>query len=167
VLVGLGARWARQEISVLDEHVASERLMRGLVRVSTALPFTRTAPVALLVAGAGDDHTLGLSLVELCVRAAGWRTRWAGRRTPDADVVAVIERGEVDLVALSASATATDRRALARQLAVVGRACAARGVKLVIGGAGAWPARPTLARRFDDFAAFHRALAVPHRGRRR
>ena len=44
-----------------------------------ALPVGERGPVCLLACAEGDDHTLGLSLAELCLREAGWATLWAGR----------------------------------------------------------------------------------------
>jgi methanogenic corrinoid protein MtbC1 len=52
---------------------------------------------------AGDDHTLGLSLAELCLREAGWATRWVGRRAPIDQAVDYIGEGHARLVAVSAS----------------------------------------------------------------
>jgi excisionase family DNA binding protein len=160
VLVALGERWASGAITVLEEHQASERLARALARVAGAMPLAGSAPTALLLMAAGDEHTLGLSLVEVVLREAGWRTRWAGRGTPDRDVVAALERGGIALVAVSASSMSRDRRALARQAGVLGRACAAHGARLLVGGTGAWPDQPALATRCDDFASVRRAAAL-------
>lgn len=163
VLGALGERWARGTITVLDEHLASERLARGLAQVTLRLPVGRAAPTALLIAADGDEHTLGLSLVEVCLRELGWRTRWAGRATPDADVVADVAAGRYQMVAVSASLSSSDRRRLARQLGRIGAACDAAGVALVIGGRGAWPPEPRHALRFDDLSTFHRFVASPRR----
>lgn len=153
VLVELGDRWARGAITVIEEHVASERLARALARIAASLPVARAAPACLLVAADGDDHTLGLSLVELCLREAGWRTRWAGRGTPTRDVVRLIERGGLAMVALSGSVMSKDRRRLGRQASALAKACSAHAVTLVLGGRGAWPA-VRAARRFTDLTTF-------------
>jgi excisionase family DNA binding protein len=165
VLGGLGERWASGAISVLEEHQASERLERALARIVATIPVGRAAPTALLLTATGDEHTLGLSLVEVVLRELGWRTRWAGRGTPDQDVVAAVAMGGIAMVAVSASEWSTDRRALARQLGVVGKACAQHRVRLLVGGRGAWPDKPALAVRCHDFASLRRA-AAPRRGAR-
>jgi cobalamin-dependent methionine synthase I len=142
-------------VSVLDEHVASERISRALAHVAEALPVGERGPTCLLACADGDEHTLGLSLAEICLREAGWATVWAGRRTPVTDIVSAVERGSFDMVALSASSISTDPRALMRQAKLVTRACATRGIPLAVGGSGAWPAELSGAERFSSFAPFY------------
>lgn len=71
VLRDLGERWQRGEISVLDEHRASERLARALAACAESIPISKQAPQAFLAVANGDEHTLGLNLAELCLREAG------------------------------------------------------------------------------------------------
>ena len=78
--------------------MASERLARGLSRCAEALPAGDDAPIALLAAPEGEDHTLGLSLAELVLREAGVATRWTGRQTPSLAIEAAIAGGEVGIV---------------------------------------------------------------------
>lgn len=150
----LGQRWADGRISIVEEHLASERLARALARVAGALPLAPGAPRCLLATAEGDEHTLGLSLVELCLREAGWSTLWAGRATPSAELERVVRSGGVRLLALSAAASSTDALSLRRQAQRLGEACAAAGVELALGGTGAWPEVPAHGRRFHDLPAF-------------
>jgi MerR family transcriptional regulator, light-induced transcriptional regulator len=151
----LGSRWACGDVSVLDEHVASERISRALAHVAEALPVGERGPTALLACADGDEHTLGLSLVEICLKEAGWGTIWAGRRTPVTDIVAAVERGSFDMVALSASSLSASPRELARQAKLAASACRAQRIPLAVGGNGAWPATLRGAERFQAFAPFH------------
>jgi excisionase family DNA binding protein len=138
----LGRQWETGALSVIQEHVASAHLARALARCGDRLRLPRRPPRALLMTAAGDDHTLGLSLAELCLREAGWATRWIGRRAPIDQAVAYIAEGHARLVAVSASPFSIDDASLAAQAARLGAACRARGAELVLGGAGAWPERP-------------------------
>jgi MerR family transcriptional regulator, light-induced transcriptional regulator len=151
----LGVRWECGDVSVFDEHVASERIARALAHVADALPVGEKGPVCLLACAEGDDHTLGLSLAELCLREAGWATLWAGRRTPAADLVGAIERGGTGMVALSASTVSADERTIARQARQIEAACSRRGIALALGGSGAWPEASEHARRFRAFGPFY------------
>lgn len=141
VLRELGDRWAEGRITVLDEHLASERLLRALARVCERLPAASTAPRALLATAEGDDHTLGLALVELTLRELGWRTLWAGRRTPPEVLAAQIGSfvPPIRMLALSASAASTSARELAAQAKLLGDSCRSANVALVLGGRGRWP----------------------------
>lgn len=157
VLAEIGSRWERGVIGVLDEHLASQRLGRALSRLAEALPVAPDAPRALLACPEQEDHGLGLSLVELVLREAGWRTVWAGARTPSSEVAALVRAGELELVALSASVTSSDGAALAESAARVAAACRETGTALALGGAGAWPDPPPYGERFhrlEPFAAW-------------
>ena len=166
-LTELGARWECGDVSVLDEHVASERIARALAHVTDALPVGENGPICLLACAEGDDHTLGLSLAELCLREAGWATLWAGRRTPVADLVAAIERGTIGMVALSASTVSADFRAIARQARRIASACREQGIALALGGRGAWPEGDGTARRFHAFGPFYEFSETELEKRRR
>ncbi len=151
LLEELGQRWAEERITVLQEHVASERLARALASCAQNLAVAPEAPRCLLLAADGDEHTLGLSLAEICLREAGWSCRWAGRRTPGDDVEEVVRRGQVQMVVLSASAASTDARKLGRQYRGLVEVARPRGVVLVLGGAGAWPEDPAYGHRLRSF----------------
>lgn len=152
VLTEIGRRWQQGEITVFDEHVASEQLMRGLSRVGEWLPRRDGAPRVLLATPPGETHVLGLALVELCFRADGWESIWAGASTPVRDLVLAVERSDIRVLALSASRSTKNAKALGRDLRAIERACEAAGVSLVIGGSGAWPKRPERATRLSTFA---------------
>ncbi len=134
----LGERWATRKIGIVEEHLASDRLARAIARCAETLPPRPDAPRFLLATAEGEDHLLGLALVDLCAREEGWRSLWSGRVTPMSEVIRQVEKGAVDAVALSASVTADPRR-LAAEAAAVGESCDRASVHLVVGGKGAWP----------------------------
>jgi len=155
VVTELGARWARGAISVLDEHLASERLTRALARLGAWLPQDPEAPSVLLATADGDDHTLGLSLAELAFLELGWRPLWGGRRLPSSELVSIISGGVrgLKMVALSASALSSNSALLAAQVEALEPACRAGKIGLVLGGNGAWPTNPAYGRVIRNFAA--------------
>lgn len=161
----LGTLWQAGEVSILEEHLASEQLSRALARVGEAIPLDGGAPWALLATAEKDDHTLGLSLVELVLHEAGWATLWAGRYTPTTELAAVVRRGGVQALAVSASVASTDAVGLRREAEELGRACRVAGVPLVLGGGGAWPSRPRHGARLDGLEPLYR-WAVAERERR-
>ena len=67
--------------------------------------------------------------------------------------------GQVSMVALSASVLLSDEQALQAMTDEVGAVCRERGVALLLGGRGAWPAQPSFGVRMTSFAAFHDYLA--------
>ena len=157
-LNALGDAWETGLISIAEEHMASDNLTRALARVGDALPTRRHGPRCVLACAEGDDHTLGLSLAELCLREAGWTPLWLGRRTPHSEVARLVAEGRVDLVSLSASEASRDAQVLAAIDAELGAVCRAHAVGLVLGGSGSWPARPAHGLRLTSFAAFRQLL---------
>jgi excisionase family DNA binding protein len=138
VLEEIGERWTEGSLSILEEHMASERLSRILAQVSDQLPSRPGAPRLLLTTAEGEEHTLGLSLAEMVIREHGWPVLWAGRRVPLSEIVAHVASGAVDAVAVSASGTAEPGDLLA-QTERLGAICRAGEVHLLLGGSGPWP----------------------------
>ncbi len=159
VLTEIGERWQRAELATVDEHIASERLARALARIGEALPSRSGAPRALLACLGGEQHALGLALVELCLRELGWTTLWAGPRTPLADLERILGGMQLELLALSASTSSDDGAELQRAALQLETACKSRGIALALGGLGAWPDEPRYAHRFREFESFHRFAA--------
>ena len=161
-LEALGRRWEEQRIGVVEEHLASERLHRALARCTEALPARPSAPRALLAVAEGEEHLLGLALVDLCLREEGWNTRWSGRRTPAGEIAALVERHAVEAVILSASVV-SPRDVLAAEAALLAEPCRRSGVHLLMGGAGPWPEPPPHGRVERTFAALRRWMAEVER----
>jgi hypothetical protein len=157
-LVELGRQWECGRVTIAEEHVASDALTRALARVGDALPIRLDGPRCLLACAQEDEHTLGLSLAELCLRELGWTPLWLGRRTPVDEVIRLVRGGQLAMVALSASALLGDAEVLRALADKVGAVCEDQGVNLFLGGAGAWPAESSCAVRLTSFAAFREYL---------
>lgn len=148
VLVELGERWAQGEVSVAEEHIFSGRLSRALARIAESLPLLPNAPTCLLACVESEEHSLGLSLAELCFREMGWASVWLGPRTP---AEAIAERVRMDsrirLVGLSASEACADRSVLHRFETIIGTVCLERNIELILGGRGPWTEVPSYGNR--------------------
>lgn len=161
VATALGEAWARGALSVVDEHLASERLERALARVAESLPLPRDAPRALLATPQDEEHTLGLALAELALRELGWQPVWAGRRTPLDRLSEALAAHDIALMAVSASSHAADPDAMEQIARALGDACRPRGVRLLLGGRGAWPDPPPYGARLHDFRSLSYAAQPP------
>lgn len=165
VLDEVGDAWARGDITEVQEHIISERFARAVSRLSESISVPRDAGACVLMAAEGDDHTLGLYLAELCLREAGWRATWVGRKTPVHSACEFIAANRVAMVAVSASAFSRDAASLADQAERLERACEHKGVPLLLGGMGRWPEQPRYARRlytFSEMRSFLDQLADSH-----
>ena len=156
----IGMRWSRGDITVMEEHVASERLSRALATIMVSMPRSPADPVCMLSSVGGDQHTLGLAFLQLCAREAGWQPLWVGGCTPKSDIVSMAESGRVGMIALSASQASNQPEALKALVDEVGAACQRSGTVLVFGGRAPWPERPAFGNRMTSFTAFHEFLGA-------
>jgi len=157
----LGRRWMQGQLGILDEHLASERLHRALGHIVSGIPLGPETPVCLLTTPPGEEHTLALSIAELCLRESGWRSLWGGGAVPADDVSRRLGDLPVAMVAAAASPSSVPPRRLGRWAAEVATACRRQNIPLVLGGAGSWPARLEGAIRVESFAALHDLVTAP------
>jgi len=81
VLVEIGVRWARADITVGHEHFASHLIERRLLGLARGWEAGR-GPLALLACPSGERHTLGLVCFGLVLADRGWRIAYLGADTP-------------------------------------------------------------------------------------
>lgn len=141
-LARIGRRWATGEITVAQEHFASNVLRGRLLGMARGWGRGSGAQ-ALLAAPPGEEHDLSLVVFGLALWRQGWRITFLGADTPVASLLDVVERVRPRLVVLAAVEEARFR-AVADELHGLGLVSS-----LAIGGAGA---SGLLA---DELGAFH------------
>ena len=139
VVEELGRANEEREWTMPEEQVASTRLSLALANVSAYLSVPPAAPLGLLANPSGDQHTLGLSIAQPCLRSVGFDTLWVGAGSSAADLASYIRDSRIALVALSASAYSTDQVALGAAYRDIASACNHRGAILILCGPGKWP----------------------------
>ncbi len=101
-LVGEG--WHEGRWTVSEEHRATQTLIRALEDVAPApSPTDRIGPTAVLATVEGEQHAIGLILLEHLLREGGWSVAYLGQSVPVDDLVRYVARERCDLVALSAA----------------------------------------------------------------
>jgi MerR family transcriptional regulator, light-induced transcriptional regulator len=126
----LGDAWSRGEITVAQEHFASNVLRGRLLGVGRGWG-EGPGPHALLACPPREQHDLGLIAFGLALRNRGWRITYLGQDTPVSTLVEEVRHLEPDRVVVAASA--------AERLGdvVEDLAALAQVAPLAIGGAGA------------------------------
>lgn len=126
----VGDRWQRGELSVAQEHFASNVLRGRLLGLGRNWG-AGTGPRALLACPPGERHDLGLIAFGLALRARGWRIDFLGSDTPTESIVRAVST--LDPALLVVSATAADLlRPVLDELAAL-----ARGRMVAVAGAAA------------------------------
>ena len=163
VLTEIGHQWESKATSVQAEHRASNCVQQTLAVCVAAIPQPPLSPRCLLATVEGDAHTLGLSMIELCAREAGWATVWLGAPTATSMVLESIAILKPEVVAVSASAWSTDSDALRHHAQVIAQECKRYGAVLTLGGEGAWPDSSKKSHRLkscEAFSAMLRSLTI-------
>lgn len=101
----VGELWERGEISVADEHVATEISIRVLAlrREAQRVAQARGDHRVMLAAPAGELHVVALRMVANLLRDAGYRVVMLGADVPAGALAASARRHEADVICLSST----------------------------------------------------------------
>ena len=131
----VGRLWARGEISVADEHLATEISLRvlALQREVTRTVQDRSGRKALLAAPAGELHTVALQMIANLLRDAGYTVLMLGPDVPPDALAEAACRHEPEVICMTATMPdASDRVALAIREVERGW----KGAGYILGGSG-------------------------------
>jgi MerR family transcriptional regulator, light-induced transcriptional regulator len=124
----VGEMWMRGELQVFEEHLFTEQLQVVLRAAINAFPRQAAVPRVLLTTLPGEQHGLGILMVEALLVPEGAQCISLGTQTPIDDIRNAALAHKVQIVALSFSASfplrqageglATLRKALPPQVAL-------------------------------------------------
>jgi DNA-binding transcriptional MerR regulator len=101
-LAELGRRWSSGEVSIAQEHFASN-LIRGRLMGIARNWGSGDGPKVVLACPPGEAHDLGLIVFGIEIARAGWRVIFLGADTPIATIEAVARETHPSLVVLAAT----------------------------------------------------------------
>ena len=110
----VGAAWMRGEIQVSDEHAYTEQVQNVLRGAIGALGPGGGRPRVLLSTLPGEEHILGLLMVEATLASEGAACLSLGTRTPLVDLCRAATDNGFDVVGVSFSAAYPARQAIDR-----------------------------------------------------
>ena len=100
-LEDIGRMWELKELSIADEHMASEISSAVLSSLWPIAPASLGAPSVIVACPAAEGHALGAKAVATGLAELGWNAVHLGARTPTDALVMLAEAREPDVVALS------------------------------------------------------------------
>jgi MerR family transcriptional regulator, light-induced transcriptional regulator len=141
----LGERWETGEVSVAQEHFASNLLRGRLLGLAQGWGQGQ-GPGAILACVPGEQHELGLLVFGIALRRRGWRITYLGTDSPIgavADIARSLSPALVVLVSINPDNFLDHAREIKKL---------AEQVQVMIAGPGATPeaARQTRTRRLDQ-----------------
>jgi methanogenic corrinoid protein MtbC1 len=113
LLIEVGERWHRAELSVADEHYVTNYLLRKLFALFNAYDGRTGRGLIVTACAPGEWHEVGILIVSLFLARQGYRVLYLGPNLPLESLAAELPRLRPDLVCLSA-ATAETARSLIR-----------------------------------------------------
>ena len=138
----VGDAWQRGEITIYQEHLYTEVIRKFvLVALELAKPKKYKAS-ALLATPSGEQHSLGLLMVQCILTLAGYRCHYLGTQLPVDEIAQAAIAFKVDLVALSMSITFPKKSASSAVTEL--RNLLPAHMQLWVGGAGAHAVRKRL-----------------------
>ena len=129
----VGETWHRGELSVAEEHWATETTLEEMERVRRARPSRRRLGLgAVVCVPEGETHVLPARIVGTLLEHRGWEVEFLGGGMPPEDLAGFARARRPDLVALSV--TLAERLAAARETVELLRELDPRP-KVLVGGA--------------------------------
>ncbi|MCZ4305027.1 cobalamin B12-binding domain-containing protein [Zoogloeaceae bacterium G21618-S1] len=107
----IGEAWLQGEIGVAEEHLFTEQVQNLLRSSINSLGPSGRPPRVLMTTLPGEEHILGLLMVEATLAPEGVQCISLGAQTPLADITQAARDGRFDIVAVSFSAAFPARRA--------------------------------------------------------
>jgi methanogenic corrinoid protein MtbC1 len=102
-MVAVGDRWARREIGIADEHLATSISLRmvALQREAFRAASERRSATVLLAGAEDEHHALGLELAASALGNAGYEVRMLGPDVPVHALIDAVARMEPAVVGLT------------------------------------------------------------------
>ena len=131
--IDLGQAWHDGKVNVAQEHLATQITLDQMDRLrSQIFPRSKLGFRVAVTTVEGDSHFIGARMVADFFLADGWDVDFLGASTPGPDLVELVRRRSIDLVAIST----TNADSLPRLEWTVGSlATLANPPKILLGGA--------------------------------
>ncbi len=119
VLVEIGDRWHRGELSVTREHFATALLQQRLAAILRTAPHPNQKNLIWVVCAPGEDHEIGALLLTIYLRRAGYQTQYLGKNIKAADLINDANQYQPAMILISATTkeSAANLQALTKALA--------------------------------------------------
>lgn len=105
VLIEVGERWLRNELTVATEHFATSVCRNRINAMIESLPIIEGGPLILMACAPHEYHELGVVITSFFLRRHGWKVIYLGQNVPALDLDKDLRRLKPDLVCFSATRT--------------------------------------------------------------
>ncbi|MBD3275952.1 MAG: helix-turn-helix domain-containing protein [Candidatus Marinimicrobia bacterium] len=136
VLYEIGRLWEEEKISVIEEHIGSQTIRDGIIRLQGGITIpSKKIGSALCVTLSTELHDIALKMVDHILEEKGFNILFSGQLTPMYNVDKVLAKFDVDRVYLSSTYN-QDTNMAQFELNYLLDQCESHNVDLYIGGNG-------------------------------
>lgn len=133
----IGELWCEKQLSIAEEHVASQAVIETIARAQPLAEPPGEAVradrgVAIVAAAAGEQHDIGPRMAACLLRARGFEVLAPLAQTPARDLAELVVRSRAALVALGGT---MDTPAALEQVRLAAHVARQTGARVLIGGA--------------------------------
>ena len=157
----IGTAWECGEITIAQEHFASERLERCLSERWQRMSERREGPRVLLTTLPGDLHRLGLQMCAVITALTGARVMYLGPDTPVEEIVRTASGESVAAISISIAPN-MDPGQVTGNLTKL-RKHLDSNIEIAVGGTGA-PSKLEGINIFDSFKEYYNWICNKNRG---
>ena len=134
-LYEIGRMWARNAITVAQEHMATAVTQFVVSQVYADLPVTTERRGRVVITGVeGEHHQIGANMVADVLESRGWDVRFLGTQMPHQGILDAIEEHHADVLGVSATMLFSVPQ-VSRLLTSVRERFGDRAPRILLGGA--------------------------------
>jgi len=130
----IGQGWSAGELTIAQEHFASERLSDFLSGKWRTLNARKGGPTIVLTTLPGESHRLGLLMCAAVTSLTDYKIVYLGTSLPVGDILSTVKKCEAKILAVSVSSSMS--RAESENLLMQIQQGLGKTVTLIVGGAG-------------------------------
>lgn len=167
LIARVGEAWARNQIGVFEEHLFSQHMEKLFREALAGIALAEGRPRVLLTTLSGEEHTLGLLMVEALLTVEDVYPVLLGPQTPVSEIVRAAIAKQVDVVCLSfSSAYSTSlavqglsdlRQSLPAAMAIWAGGQGVKGIRKPVEGVDMIPEMADLFERLAHWRQVHQA----------
>jgi MerR family transcriptional regulator, light-induced transcriptional regulator len=105
ILVEVGDKWEKNEITIAHEHFSTSFLRTRIGMVFQHLPVNGLLPKVVTVCGPNEQHEIGLLIFNFYLRRRGYETVYLGAGIPGDDVINAVRDINPKMVIISCTLT--------------------------------------------------------------
>lgn len=101
IMIEIGLLWETGKLDISEEHFISGVVERLISLIGIQLPDEDSKHSVMLIAPSGEEHVLVLKMIKEIFLEEGWRVFNLGKSVPVRSIGFLIEREDIDLIAMS------------------------------------------------------------------